>query len=731
MKILLVASECAPYYSTGGLADVVCGLAKELTNRLEDVRILVPRYRRVLTQLPNLERVVEDMRVDLGSSLLEGDEQGAYSRNANILKSSGTPPIYFVEQEFYFGRDRLYGYPDDYERFIFFGLAALSMLRDATFRSREGDWFPDIIQGYDWATGLMPGWLRHCTKRDPRFNAVRFVLNIHNPRRMGIFGSRSLQLAKQDREGIYQEIGEKDERVNFLGRGILFADKIVTVNPRFDDPEAAGGNPTALSGPGRKASRNPLPEPARILKQALTQRLQEGDLVGIRNGIDEEDYDPGRKAPALASQFGPSSLNERLKNKLALQRTLGLVPDEHIPLLGMVSRLIPVNGFQLLQTLHDNLKELGKLQLAVLAAGGPSDSSEMLRRWEEEQDAKAPWIKSRFIRDPNLARLIYAGCDIYLIPARELPSGISQFIAMRYGAVPLAYHTGALCDSVEDCQEWSKLPLGLNSGIGFKFYEYSDRAFLKTVKDALAVYARTDPAAWRHIQLHNMRQHFNWAQPATDYLELYQTVLEDESTPIREGTRPRLNHEARLLQAILEVDNLPGLGARNAQEILKQAGRIIRGVLRCDAIYVWDMEQNLGGEIIEVSLDRTRHPIEPSRDEVARLLNQGAAEVWGPLGDMDLSGICRPIAGLVDSKLAQNLGWQVGRSLTITAHGRLLGRIDALLTKTPDREEDEWQTMALTVLASAFGQRLHALRGAKELDTVHELASRHPRCPFI
>jgi starch synthase len=711
MNILLISTEATPYFKTGGVADVVSGLAKELNTQLHDARIILPYYRNLLTQPVTPENVVSDLKVPLGINAGNLKQPGAYFRYANIVKTSDKTITYFVEQDFYFGRDNLYGYPDDYERFIFFCQATVRMLMDPAFREKENNWFPEIIQGYDWAASLMPGWIHEFSNQDERFSSTRFILNIHNIRRMGVFGSRALQLAQQFENGIYPKIGETDEQINFLGRGILFADKVVTVNPNYtiNEPVRSGEN------------YNPLPKPAIILKSALDQRLEDGDLVGIRNGIDEDDYNPGIDDIRIAKKFARTSINNRIENKRELQNALGLIQDDSVPLLGMVSKLIPGNGFEFLECIYKNKANLGPVQLVVLGDSAVPAYRDSLRQWENEQDGLNPWIKSRFQFDDSLARLIYAAADIYLLPVSELPSGINQYIAMRYGAVPLVFHTGSLCHSVEN-YVLRKSNAAEGAGIGFKFYEYSPDSFLKALEFALSIYSNVDKSLWRNIQLFNMRQTFNWAQPASDYDTLYRQTLSKPAKLMEKGTLIRLDHDMRLLQALLEIDNLPGLGNREPQEILKQAARIIRGVLECDAVYVWDTEKRLGKNDLEPSLDYTNRTKAPDLSQVALMLNKSKISIWGQLGDSDLNGNCQPIPDLNDFEFAQQQGWISGKSVPIVAHARLLGRIDIFLKEIPDEKKDQWQATALTALASSFGQRLSSILDAIELDRVASLS---------
>jgi starch synthase len=705
MNILFVASEASPYYRAGGVADVVYGLAKELCIQGHDVRIAVPRYRTMAQSAPAIP-LLNGLEIHLGV--------GAYSRSAGLikLKVENKPTFYFVDQDFYFGRDDFYGYMDDYERFIFFTRFTLEMLISPEFRTVEKDWFPQIIQGFDWASGFIPGWLPKYRTLDSRFEDVRFSLFIHNIRRLGIFSSRALSLAEQDILGIYKQVGEEPDQINFLGRGLLNADQIVTVDPDFSRKE------------------NPLPKMAEKLRKVLRERLENGSLHGIPSRIDGEDFDPATDK-ALKQPFTSARIDQHSVNKLALQAELGFKQDNNIPLLGMVSRLIPENGIKLLTAIEKNRADLGEIQFVILAEPGDMDYQGAVQKWEDSQDQNSPWIKTRFAFDDNLARMIYAGCDIYLLPVRELPSGIIQLIAMHYGAVPVAHHTGAICKTILNYQPGMKLReyIGKGMGVGFKFEEYLDIAFLKALKTALQVY-RGDPNAWRELQLFNMRERFTWDMPAGDYVELYTQMLRLPPRKIQNGEPLALNKEARLLQALQEIGNLPGMGKRSSSDILKQAARLVRWVLPCDAVYVRGFEEpSLGSaatikprkpSILERSVDYSQRQQPPDENLIVNLLNQSTNNTWKQLGDVDREGICQAISGLRNSNIARNEGWKNGWSVPLLAHGRLMGWIDALFTQSPT--DKSWIVSSLTSLANSFGLRLDTIRIAEENDRISTMS---------
>ena len=695
MNVLFVATEVAPYYRTGGLADIVYGLAKELCVQGHDARIVAPRYRATRYATP-VGNVVDDLKVPLG----------AYSRNAHLWKTGGGPIVYLVDQNFYFGRDDFYGYADDYERFIFFTRAALEMLISPGYRAAENDWFPEIIQGFDWATGLIPGWLPHYRRTDKRFDAIRFALFVHNIRRLGKFGSRALSLAEQGAKGFYPEIGEATDRINFLGRGLLFADQVVMANPDFNQQD------------------NPLPETAEVLRGVVERRRADGSLHGIVSRIDAAQWNPATDT-ALNQVFSDQTLVNRVGNKLALQAWLGFRQDKDIPLLGMVNRLIPENGFELLAVLEKRRAEFGEVQLVILAEPGDTDYQDTVRQWEADQDHHRPWIKSRFMFDDNLARMIYAGCDVYLLPAKEHPGGINQLIAMRYGALPVARHTGAIAKTVFGYEPgivlWRDVPDGM--GIGFKFQAFSETEFLQALKTALDVY-RQNQTLWGQMQLHNMRGRLTWDLPVGDYLDLYAKTRALPQRAIVAGKALELNAESRLLQALQELGNIPFAGG--VPDILREAARLVRWILSCDVVYVSGLDKRAqlsAGDsrtrepwTFEFAADEDRRREPPDEKQVSTLLNQSSNNTWRHLGDVDMEGVCRTIKGLESSALAQSEGWTAGWSAPVLAQGRLLGSIDALFTNPPP--DKPWVVSSLASLANAIGLRLDTVRILNETETV-------------
>jgi starch synthase len=694
MNILLVATEAGPYAKTGGLADVVHGFAKELLNAGCDVRIVIPSYYGRLAG-NHVEEIVPRLNVSLG----------LYSRDAGILKQTGAsdePCIYLIHQDFYFGRSNIYGYLDDYERFTFFARASLEMLSTHEFGTTEKNWFPQIIQGYDWTTGFIPMWLPEFTERDNRFAQTRFMLSIFNLGTQGVFAGRALRVSQMESKGLYKELGETAERVSFLGRGVLFADRVVTVNPKYTPEE------------------NPLPETVQNLRSLFEKRLAQGDLVGIKNAIDYSKYDP-TKDPNIRQPFAEYSVRERVRNKSALQQELGLDQDERAPLLGMVTRLITAKGWELIDGLQNYLASEDDVQFVALVEPTDPNYARIVRSLGNNNR-----IRVIFGFDDALARRIYAGCDIFLIPSKEEPCGIQQLIAMHYGAIPVVHDTGALRVSVAQFQPGTNIDSlsRTDQGIGFKFADFTSSAFEAAIRAAVVQF-RENQSSWSMLQRVNMGQNFSWFNVVNKYLDEYRHILSKDRSIIHTGTpitQPDRNQQ--LLQAILEIDSLPGLARRDSSELLKQAARLVREVVQGDAVYVWVSEQvesiasgtpEAGGmKLISESLHHREARTPPDQQAVADLLNEGTSGVWGHVAEVNMSGMCRPILGLSSSGIAQRQQWIAGRSVLISAHSRIIGRIDVLFSEEPF--DDDWLGYALITLANSFGFRLETIRLSQRAD---------------
>ncbi|QWK10543.1 MAG: glycogen synthase [Thermoflexus hugenholtzii] len=473
MRILYVIAEAAPFIKVGGLADVGYGLPRALRAMGHDVRVVLPRYRAIPGSAYDLRPLRPPLPVPLG---LAGEIRVV---EVEVSEATGVP-TYFLWEEGYFGRDQVYGYPDDPQRFIFFCRAALALLRHL-------DWQPEILHGNDWHTGFLFLWLATVGRRDRFYRPIATVFTIHNMAYQGITGDALLAFG-----GISEHVDrlevEPPGHINWLARGIAHADAVNTVSPRY-------------------AREILTPEFGFGLEPLLRRRADR--LVGILNGLDPEAWDPSTD-PALAARFDAEALERRVENKRAVQHAFGLPVREEIPLFAFIGRLIEQKGLPLLLEAAEALFARG-IQVAVLGTGMP-EYEEALAAWPARFPGQAG---VRLAHDERLARLLYGGADVFLMPSKFEPCGLGQMIAMRYGALPLVHAVGGLADTVQDIDG--------EAGTGFVFSPFSVEAFLTAVDRALALYA--DRPAWQAAQRRAMSRDFSWSASARAYEDLYRRAL--------------------------------------------------------------------------------------------------------------------------------------------------------------------------------------------------------------
>lgn len=727
MNIFLISTESQPFSKKGGLGDAVYGLASQLAQR-NDIRIAIPFYRGMLEKQER-EEIVTDFEVPLGS----------YSRLARIYKIPGRPSFYFIQHDFYFARNDIYGYLDDYERFTFFSRACLAMLTDETFQKRE-NWFPDIIHGFNAITGLMPGWLPLYTDKKPDFARSRFILTIHNPNIRGIYTSRALHVANQDDQGIHPDLGENQDTVNFLGRGIRFADRVVVsardylINDLLADDKSG-------------------------VKEELLLRKNAGTLAEIPNAINYREYNP-LLDESLKFTFDQNTLEDRVGNKEYLQEKFGFNVDPRVPLIGMVGRLLHARGFSLLSKVKEELLDSGNIQMIILAERGDISYEEMIKEWEADWkkrnwDGKTPWFKILYEFNQPLSNQIYAGCDMLLIPSKDAASTTQQLIAMHYGAVPVVHNVGMLQRTVVDFQMKNIGDFAQQGmGVGFCFTDFTPDSFCVGIKRALEVY-RGFSGLWQDIQDHNLRQDFSWYSSARQYQKLYEDALSSPAAARssmvalqeKEVEHSDENRNARLVQAILEIDSLPGIALRKVHDILIQAARQVRETLDGDAVYMWVSRNELPSilntspidlnprvlsqenghpyqiqelHLIEESLANREQRILPNVSEVIQQINSGLAYTFREqaIELATIGSVCR-IQNIAASQELSAQNWMSGLSTPITAHGRVLGRIDVLF-KQPST--NGWTAYALTALSNSLGFRLETIRMAIEEDQLLQMS---------
>ncbi|MBB6673388.1 glycogen synthase GlgA [Cohnella nanjingensis] len=475
MNVWFVASEAVPLVKTGGLADVVGALPKALAARGVDVTVVLPKY----GEIP--DRYLEGA-VDKGYCYVTMGWRRQYCGLLEI-EADGVRFL-LVDNEYYFKRGYLYGYGDEAERFVFFGFA----VAEALARTER---LPDVVHCHDWQTGLVPFLLRTRYAYDPGLRNVRTVFTIHNLQYQGVFSRGLLQDLLSVGDDLLGEDGlEFYGAASCMKAGLKYADKLTTVSPTY-------------------AREIQSPEFGEKLDGVLRERA--GDLVGVINGIDTASYDPMRD-PHLKVPYRQSLAKKRL-NKLALQEELGLQVDAEAPLVGIVSRLVLQKGFDLIgEALPALMGE--RLQLAVLGSGDPRFEGMLREAIGRYPGRIAVW----FGFNEGLARRIYAASDLFLMPSRFEPCGLSQLISLRYRTVPIVRETGGLRDTVEAYNEYE------GTGNGFSFGPATAHDMLYTVRRALAFYE--DEEAWRRIVANGAKRDYGWDHSAKQYEQLYRTLAQ-------------------------------------------------------------------------------------------------------------------------------------------------------------------------------------------------------------
>lgn len=482
MKILIATPECVPYAKTGGLADVTGALPKFFKKKKHDVRVIMPLYKKVDRQKFELKLLVKGLLIPLGEKM----------EIANLweTKLDRNIPVYFIENDKYFSRDELYrtptgDYPDNAERFIFFSRACLEGVKALAFQ-------PEIIHCHDWQVGLIPAYLKTLYRIDGFFHSTATIFTIHNIAYQGIFPKETLSLAGFSPWDFTPGKLEYYGQINFLKAGIVYSEIITTVSPTYAQ-EIQSSN-----------------EYGRGMEGVLHNRNK--DLFGVLNGIDYKEWDPV-KDKYIAAKYSIKNLEKKKICKIELGKIAGLNVKENIPLIGMISRLDSLKGFDLLtETIPDLFKE--DLQLVILGTGDQI-YQEALKTTVKKYPQKIG-LNIKF--DNVLAHQIYAGCDFFLMPSRFEPCGLTQLIAMRYGAIPIVHRTGGLADTVKPFSTKE------GKGNGFVFSEYKPPALLKAVKDALAIYA--DKKNWAELVNNAMGSDFSWDKAVEQYLKLYQHAKE-------------------------------------------------------------------------------------------------------------------------------------------------------------------------------------------------------------
>lgn len=471
-NILFAAAEASPLIKIGGLADVAGSLPQALRQIGHDVRIIMPWYGS--TDLAGYEPI---SRGSFNLPFLGGQEV----IGLNEIRLKDGTPLYLVEHEKYFGRQAVYGEPDDLERFLLFSLAVIEA-------PKIMGWPPHIFHCHEWQTGMVPARLRTIRRDDPFYASCASVFTIHNLGYQGWFDDWFVT-----RAGIRDYLPPAGDPMrgrsyNMAALGIRHGDMISTVSETY-----AREILTAEYGMG--------------LEMLLESRKD--SLFGIRNGIDYQQFNPAWDR-LVAANYDINTLERKASNKLALQEKTGLPVNAGTPLLGLVARLVYQKGIDIMAGALDALLGETDVQFVLQGTGEPR-YEDALRNLQSRYPDKARMF---IILDFSLAQQIFAGCDIYLSPSRYEPCGLAHLIAMHYGAVPVVRHTGGLAETVPDC------PPDLATGLGFVFKSYDPNDLLTVLRRALASFHMKKE--WQQLMRRVMLADFSWQSSLPKYEALYQ-----------------------------------------------------------------------------------------------------------------------------------------------------------------------------------------------------------------
>ena len=475
MKILYAASEAVPFCKTGGLADVAGSLPPALAEQGAETAVILPLYRRVREKFADQLMFLCYDYVDLA---WRHTYCGLFS-----MKKDGVT-WYFLDNEQYFDRPELYGYVDDGERFGFFSRAVVKMLDHLEF-------WPDVIHCNDWQTALIPIYLKDDGVREDRYRSIRTVLTIHNIEYQGRYDPYCLgDLFGLDRGWVDDGTLLLDGDLNLLKGAILTADAVNAVSPTY-------------------AQELKNPYFAHRMEGILTQCGYK--LSGVLNGIDMKLYDPAADG-RITANYTAEDLSGKAADKTALQNLMGLNEEPNTPIIAMVSRLVSHKGLDLLREVMGDIMEL-PAQFVVLGSGD-AGYEEFFRRTAERYPGR---MAVRLGYNEALSMAIYAGADLFLMPSRSEPCGLSQLIAMRYGAVPIVRQTGGLNDTVRSCQ------VGQPDGNGYVFSACTAHDLCQTLGQAVGLY-RGDRLGFDTVRRRGMTEDFGWGRSAGAYRRIYQDL---------------------------------------------------------------------------------------------------------------------------------------------------------------------------------------------------------------
>ena len=472
MKVLYAASEALPFIASGGLADVAGSLPQALRKRLIGARVVMPLYDTIRQELKDTMTFITHISVPV-----------AWRRQyCGIFEARHNGVIYYLlDNQYYFKRDRIYGHYDDAERFAFFARAVLEIIPHIGFK-------PDIIHCNDWQTAMTPVYYSTMYADQPGWENIKTVFTIHNIQYQGVYGMELIGDVLGLQPGT-EHIVEYNGCVNLMKGAIETANVVTTVSPSYAneilDPWFSHG-----------------------LDNILEQRRFK--LSGILNGIDVENYNPETDKDIFAN-FSAEDFSAKAINKAELQKMFNLPENPRTPVVGLVTRLVSHKGLDLIKAILDELLATTDIQFVVLGSGDwqyEEFFKEMAGRYPNQLGLRLGFV-------PDLARKIYAGSDMFLMPSKSEPCGLSQMVALRYGSIPIVRETGGLKDTITDS--------GDGKGNGFTFKSYDAYDMLDAIRRALAAYG--DKKHWEKLVKRALKCDNSWGKSAREYIALYEELL--------------------------------------------------------------------------------------------------------------------------------------------------------------------------------------------------------------
>ena len=473
MKIVFAVFECVPFVKVGGLADVAGTLPEYLRQSGQEIIVVLPLHKQVDKKKFKLINLNRQLIIPVGNEYLTA---GVWR-----CKRDNSVPVYFIENDRYFGREPVYGnefgeYPDNSDRLIFFNRSVFEICKSIGFK-------PDIIHCNDMQTGLIPAYLKTLYRIDSFFSDTKTVYEIHNIVYQGLYSAVAYFRAGFDWVDFTVDRLEYYGQVNFTKSGINYAGKIITVSPAY----AREIQSSAKYGHG--------------MEGILTSRSS--DITGILNGIDYDIWNP-EKDKFIVSNYSIKTLQGKQLCKSDLLKNCGL-PDNGSVVIGMVSRLDSIKGFDLIIDIIDKIMEL-PVQLVILGSGNEYYSTR-LKKFMNKYREKLSYNPGF---NDELAHKIYAGSDIFLMPSETEPCGLSQLIALRYGTIPIVHKTGGLADTID-------------SEYGISFDMFNSGKLYNTIIESIDMYK--DRLKWNKMITAAMKKRFSWDKSVKQYLKVYNSLI--------------------------------------------------------------------------------------------------------------------------------------------------------------------------------------------------------------